>query len=298
MAHFVSDAHLWDTWRLTLNGPCFGGNGECMGKAMRIAVAGCVAGAAAGTAAWVWRRFGPATYARYRTMFGRARVYQVEDDDGSAVRLLEVGKIVQSGMYADERYDQLVFEYLKKYDTLFQINPDARRICVLGCGGYDYPKHLLAHWRQTQIDAVEIDPAITAIARRHFHLDRALAEHDPEGVRMRFICDDARDFLLKTDKRYDAIVNDAFDAGQPPAHLTTVAFARFVHQHLAPGGVYLTNIVAALEGPHSAFLAEQVATLESEFAHVQVIACDTDTLTVPDNVIVIATDAAAASRSV
>ena len=244
--------------------------------------------ALSGLGAWLWRRYGPSTYLQFDTMFGRAKVYQVLDDDGSPVRLLEVGGIVQSGTYLDERYTELVFEYLKRYDLMFESNRPIRRVLVLGCGGYDYPEHLIAHHPEVSVDAVEIDPAITSIARQYFFLDRVIEEYDAERTgRLNLICSDALAYLESTDRRYDAIVNDTFDAGSPPVHLTTPAFAQAIRDHLEPGGLYLTNIVSALQGPGSAFLKEQVALLESVFDGVDIIPCAVDTLTEPDNVIVV-----------
>ena len=244
--------------------------------------------AAAVCGVWLWRRYGPDTYLRFDTMFGRARVYQVLDDDGAPVRLLEVGGIVQSGTYIDERYADLVFKYLKRYDQMFEGPHPVKRVLVLGCGGYDYPEHLVAHHPGVTVDAVEVDPAITAIARRHFFLDRIIEEFDTEATgRLKLICDDALSYLLSTDQRYDAIVNDTFDAGTPPAHLTTRQFAQAVFDHLNPGGQYLTNIVSALEGPNSTFLREQEALLKSVFDDVHIIPCAADNLTDSDNVIVV-----------
>lgn len=302
-----------------------------------IGIIGSVIGGIA-AALVLWRQFGPSTYLRFPTMFGRARVYQVEADDGSPVRLLEVGGIVQSGTYVDERYAELVFEYLKRYDLMFQAGRSVRHVAVLGCGGYDYPEHLIAHHPEVQVDAVEIDPAITAIARQYFFLDRAIEEFDTdaddekpsrtnggkdpdvtsrlrdddetqlcempadpsaEGTvpfgcerphRLKLICADALDHLKSTDARYDAIVNDCFDAGSPPAHLTGREFAQAAHDCLTPGGLYLTNVVSPLEGPRAAFLHAQVALLDSIFKHVGVFPCDPDSLTEPDNVIVAASD--------
>ncbi len=259
-----------------------------MNKRLGIACAGIAAALAAG--AWLWRRYGPATYVRFNTMFGRAKVYQVLDDDGSPVRLLEVGGIVQSGTYLDERYAELVFEYLKRYDLMFEGSHPIQRVLVLGCGGYDYPEHLVAHHSSLIVDAVEIDPAITAIARRYFFLDRVIEEYDTaaEG-RLNLICDDALNYLMTTDQRYDAIVNDAFDAGTPPAHLTTRAFAQAVYDHLNPGGLYLTNIVSALEGPNASFLRDQESLLESVFGNVRIVPCADEDHTESDNVIVMCT---------
>lgn len=258
-----------------------------VGVAAAIGVAAAVGVAAAGV--WAWRRYGPATYVRERTMFGRTRIYEVADDDGSPVRLLEVGGIVQSGTYTDERYASLVFEYLKAYDTLFDRGIPIERICVLGCGGYDYPEHLIAHHSPVVVDAVEIDPAITSIAQRYFFLDRVIEEFETEQTgRLNLICADALAHLEAKGRNYDAIVNDTFDAGTPPKHLTTERFAHAVHDRLNPGGLYLTNIVSAVEGLGAAFLEQQVAILERIFASVETIPCSPDALTSPDNVIVVA----------
>ena len=289
----------------------------------------------------LWRRFRSGTYLRFSTLFGQARVYQVEDDAGSPVRLLEVGGIVQSGTYVDERYTELVFEYLKRYDLMFEAERPIRHVAVLGCGGYDYPEHLIAHHPDVLVDAVEIDPAITEIARRYFFLDRLIEEYcvsatencpppssdAPEDVRqpvpeaeketsppsigqeknlpndsqlnsadcetldrLNLICADALEHLRATTVLYDGIVNDCFDAGTPPAHLTGRTFAEAVHERLTPGGLYLTNIVSPLEGPRAAFLHGQIAQLSDVFKHVYAIPCDPDSLTEPDNVIVAATD--------
>ena len=256
-------------------------------SAYGIALTAAAALAVAGAAAWLWHRFGPSTYKRFDTMFGKARVYQVADDEGSPVRLLEVGGIVQSGTYLDERYDELLFEYLKRYDIMFESDRPVESVLVLGCGGYDYPKHLIAHHPEVSVDAVEIDPAITAIAQRYFFLDRVIEEHDAvETGRLSMICDDALEHLRKTDRTYDAIVNDTFDAGTPPAHLTTAEFAKAVSDRLTDGGMYLTNIVSPLAGPGTAFLDEQVGLLQEVFGNARVIPCATDSLTEADNVIV------------
>ena len=226
------------------------------------------------------------TYLRFKTMFGRTRVYHVTDDAGEAVRLLEVGRVVQSGTYvSDERCYDLVFEYLKKYDLMFEGGRNVRRVCVLGCGGYDYPEHLVAHHPEVTVDAVEIDPAITSIAERYFFLDRLIEEFETEQTgRLNLVCADALDHLTGSGPAYDAIVNDCFDAGKPPAHLTTREFAEAARARLASGGIYLANVVAS-----PAFLERQVTLLETVFDDVAVHPCSDDYLTEPDNVIVAAT---------
>ena len=260
------------------------------------------AAAAAGIGTLLYHRLSSDTYVKIPTMFGPARIYQVEDDAGRSVRLLEVSGVVHSGTYVDDelRYD-LVFEYLKRYDAMF--DPAAaglanwpehpvRRVLVLGCGGYDYPEHLIAHHPEVTVDAVEIDPVITDIAQRYFWLDRCIEEFETEETgRMHIFTADARIFLEEAAARgikWDAIVNDMYDAGEPVLSMATHEAAQYIYACLNPGGYYLTNIVSAIEGPHSAFLQQQVAIMRDVFDDVGVLTCDPESLTDPDNVIVIA----------
>ena len=102
---------------------------------MAITAVGATALALAAVA--IRNRFFSGTYLRFDTMFGKTRVYQVSDDAGRSVRLLEVGGIVQSGTYVDDDYTDLVFEYLKRYDMMFELGKPIEHVCVLGCGRYD-----------------------------------------------------------------------------------------------------------------------------------------------------------------
>lgn len=227
----------------------------------------------------------------FSSRFGPARIYEVQDDAGEAVRLLEVNGIVQSGTYLDGDYTRLAFQYLKDYDLMFQTGRPIHSVCVLGCGGYDYPEHLIAEHPELFVTAVEIDPAITAAARAFFFLDRLWEEYElEESGRLELVQADALDYLEQPGRRFDAIVNDAFDGGAPPTHLTTTRFYRAIRNRLEGAGMYLANIVAPLSGPGSSFLAEQAALLRTLFEEVYLLPCDKGRMDEPDNIIVVATD--------
>lgn len=234
-----------------------------------------------------------------RTRFGSALVFSVEDDDGEPVRVLNVGGMYQSATYLDERYADLVFEYYKLYDHMFEAAPQGqpvRNILMIGGGGYAYPKHLIAHHPNTRVDVVEIDPKITAIAQRYFFLDRLIVEYDTEiNGRLGLQSGDGRAVLEAAaadpnGPRYDAILNDSFRGKDPASSMTTVEAARAVKGCLVPGGLYLSNVVSALEGHDARFMRAIVTTLEQVFAHVYVVPCDSDTFADKDNAMVIATD--------
>lgn len=233
----------------------------------------------------------------FPTKNGKARVYEVNDDNGFPVRLLEVDGIVQSGTYVNDgnepedtpAYTDLVFNYLKQYDRVFEKKKDIQNICVLGCGGYDYPKHLIAHHAPVCVDAVEIDPTITALAERYFYLDRLKEEYDiDENDRLHLITNDALIHLLETGPHYDAIINDTYDGGSVPLHLASYPFYTAVKRRLNPDGVFATNIVSPLQGPDSGFLKQQVDLMKMVFDHVEVIPCDSEHPYTEDNVVVFA----------
>ncbi len=231
-----------------------------------------------------------------RTKFGTALIFSVEDDEGEPIRVLNVGGMYQSATYLDDRYADLVFEYYRLYDHMFEAGIDLRSLLMIGGGGYAYPKHLVAHYPEVSVSVVEIDPKITALAERYFFLDRLIEEYETEqNGRLELIEGDGRAVLdrLAADpkgKRYDAILNDSFRGKDPAASMTTVETARSVKACLNPGGLYLSNVVASLEGDDARFLRAIVATLRQVFANVYVIPCGVEALAEKDNAMVIATD--------
>ena len=99
-----------------------------------------------------------------------------------------------------------------------------------------------------RIDVVDIDPCVFDMARKHF------GYRDDDGVIASHVCD-GRLFLRNTERKYDAIILDAYSAGgRIPWHLVTDGFMGPVKERLAPGGVMLMNVISAIEGSHSRLL--------------------------------------------
>lgn len=133
----------------------------------------------------------------YRTKFGPAVVCTTTDADGRAVRLLLVGRSVQSATYVDEEYRaEPVFDYYLAFDLMFDAKPDIERILMVGGGGYAYPKHIIATRPEVHMDVVEIDPAITRIALADFYLAEYLSDFPFGGTYdLGRICADGCDYL-------------------------------------------------------------------------------------------------------
>ncbi len=100
------------------------------------------------------------------------------------------------------------------------------------------------------------------------HLALGLPRETPIRTRL----GDAR-VLLKTvppGARFDLIFSDAFTHLAAPWQLTTLEFNRLVEARLAPGGIYLVNVVDDLR--HGHLLAAFLATLGRVFPSLQVFA--------------------------
>lgn len=255
-----------------------------------------------------------------RTKFGMALVFNVEGDDGEPVRVLNVGGMYQSATYLDDRYTDLVFEYDRLFDRMFDAGIPIGRALMIGGGGYAYPKHFIASNPDAHLDVVEIDPKITQVARRYFFLDRLVEEYGvEESGRLGLVAADGRAYLDDLaaalganpgeadgdacargrarygeafGERYDVVVNDSFRGKSPVPTLVTAEAARSAHACLNPGGLYLANVVSAVEGDGAAFLRAVVATFGTAFEHVYVVPCGKDELADRDNNVVIATDGA------
>jgi predicted O-methyltransferase YrrM len=84
----------------------------------------------------------------------------------------------------------------------------------------------------TRIDGVEIDGELTEIGRRFFDL---------RNPRLTTHTADARPFLRRTERTYDAILVDAYRQPYIPFYLATREFFQLARSRLKPGGLVMVN---------------------------------------------------------
>jgi len=128
----------------------------------------------------------------------------------------------------------------------------------IGGGGYTFPRYMEAVYPGSELDVIEIDPGVTQVAYEQLGLrrDSAVATFN----------EDARTFMAgQPTKQYDLIMGDAFNDYSVPYHLTTQEFNERVAAWLAPGGLYMVNMI---DGPRREFLRAYLATLRRTFSHV------------------------------
>ena len=209
------------------------------------------------------------------------------------IRILNIDSGYESATFTDDnKVNELVFDYTKYYDLMFNANIEINNTLLIGGAGYSYPKYYISHFENKNMDVVEIDGGITEIAKKYFYLDKLLVDYDIQNnKRLNLITEDGRTYLNKNTKKYDAILNDAFSGNSPAKTLTTIENIKNVKKSLNKNGVYLTNIISSLDGEKSKFLKAEVNTLQHVFKNVYVIPChDNNDVYSSQNNMVIATD--------
>lgn len=252
----------------------------------RLAAAALATGALAAVG-WLWHTRPHVV----RTMGGIALVYRMRDVAADSVRVLRTGGVYQSATYLGARRMEPVFAYYRAFERLFELRPSARRVLVVGGGGFAFPKLVAARHPGVRTDVVEIDPAVIRLARRWFFLDEAVSLARASGGDLRVICEDGRRFLEREVGPYDAVVLDAFLGETPVRSLATVEALRLVRRALAPDGACLMNVVSRDGGSDLSFLRAEVATAHTAFPHVEVALAADETHAAEDNYLLTASAA-------
>ncbi len=149
-----------------------------------------------------------------------------------------------------------------------------RRVLIIGFGSGMTVSAVARYPDVQQIDCVEIEPAVIRAAPYLESLNRGVL-NDP---RVRVIFDDARNFLLTSQDRYDLIISEPSNpwiAGI--ASLFTSEYYAAARQRLAPGGMFVQWLQAySLPTTDVSMIA---ATFASHFGSVTLWhGCDTDFL--------------------
>jgi spermidine synthase len=229
----------------------------------------------------------------FGTDAGETSVYHVRNDFGDVMRVLEVEGSCQSACFLGDRYCDLVFEYTKRFDAVFEARPEARSVLVLGGGGFSYPKHLIATRPDCVVDVVEVDQGIVDVAYEFFYLDRLYEDFGlKESGRLSIFVEDARDYLRRCGRGYDAILCDCYSGRKWDEGLLCPDALGDAHRLLGREGIYASNVVSALEGDSAEPLEGAIRALRGEFAQAKILPVGHDDPVEPDNVIVLASDSA------
>jgi precorrin-6B methylase 2 len=137
-----------------------------------------------------------------------------------------------SELYKNKTDTWAYFDFLRKL-----LGPKMKTFSnalILGGGGAAMPIELTQQNKDIDIDAVEIDESVVAIAKTYF-----LQGKYPN---IQVHQEDAITFIETKQKRYDFIFVDIFSGETMPESITTPGFSKRIHELLKDTGIVIVNL--------------------------------------------------------
>lgn len=161
----------------------------------------------------------------------------------------------QQSCFLKSKPDHLVFNYTKLLMASLLFNTQPKRILIVGLGGGTMSNTLAQLYPQSEIDNIEIDPAVIKVARDYF----GFVEND----KINTYAQDGRIFIkraLLKKESYDWIILDAFNGDYIPEHLMTKEFLQEAKALLSDNGILSSNTFSL-----SKLYAHESATYKAVF---------------------------------
>jgi spermidine synthase len=164
---------------------------------------------------------------------------EIQVSESAGVRYLHFGSIWVQGAMRVARPWALELDYTRAMMTALLLRPAAdwpRSVLLIGLGAASLTKFLHRHRPAAKLTVVEIEPAVVATAQQYFKLPA-------EDERLRVIVGDGADFVAASQKRYDLILVDGFDADARTGMLDSLPFYLNCKARLTPSGLMVTNLL-------------------------------------------------------
>lgn len=195
---------------------------------------------------------------------------------GVKTRFLQQAIDSSGAMYLTS--DEPVYDYTKYYEIYKLGASDPKRALVIGGGAYSVPKALLQEDPKINVDVAEVEPNLFILGQKYFDV--------PKNPRLKNYVEDGRRLLQRSENTYDLIFSDAFRFSIPP-HLTTKEFFELSKSKLAPGGVFVANVLGHLHEKQPSFLFSEIKTFKNVFPNSYFFAVDSLDADYPQNIIMV-----------
>ena len=166
----------------------------------------------------------------------------IREDAG--VRTLHFGSDWIQGAMRIARPWNLELDYTREMMASLLLRDDRhfpRKILLIGLGAASLTKFLYRNYPLAMLTVVEIEANVVAAARHFFKLP-----HDP--LRINMVIADGVEFLMNSDKTWDLILVDGFDADARAGGLDTLPFYRAARAHLSNSGIMAVNLLGHSKG--------------------------------------------------
>lgn len=174
----------------------------------------------------------------------------------SGVRTLHFGSDWIQGAMRIARPWHLELDYTKEMMASLLLRDERhfpRNVLLIGLGAASITKFLYRNYPLAKLTVVEIEANVVAAARHFFKLP-----HDP--LRLNIVVADGVDYLVHSDKTWDLIMVDGFDADARAGALDTIPFYQTVRAHLTDNGIMAVNLLGRSKG-----FEESVARISTAF---------------------------------
>ena len=135
----------------------------------------------------------------YETVFDNMKVQVVETTHN---RYLKFGSGLKQSSMNKKNPRKLQLKYSKEIVKVFEHIQNPKNVLVLGLGGGILPSFIYENYSDVIIDVVDNIQELKDIAHKYFEL--------PVSERLNVIIQDARDYILTTNKKYDIIIEDLY----------------------------------------------------------------------------------------
>ncbi|MEK7744301.1 MAG: fused MFS/spermidine synthase, partial [Elusimicrobiota bacterium] len=202
----------------------------------------------------------PGLRARARSFYGDLRVVDLPEEGRRVLYIDGMPNTV-----ADLRTLESTSDYIRSFELLHFLRPQAREALAVGLGGGGLLRRFWAEYG-IRSDVVELDGAVAALARDWF------------GLRLSgdLFIEDGRAFLERGGRSYGFIVVDAFNGDKHPYHLFSREAFEAAARRLEGDGVLAVNVIGHAYGPDSTLRNSVERTLRSVFPHVRVLGASAD----------------------
>jgi spermidine synthase len=156
--------------------------------------------------------------------------------------------------------NELVLDYTRHMIASVPLVDNPKRILIVGLGGACLQRYLHDLLPNTVIESAELDPAVLEVAKEYFNFT--------EDGRQKVQIGDGREYVEKSQEKYDIIMLDAFSATSIPYRLATREFLQRVKERLAKGGIVCANLWS-----HQADYPNMLKTYAQVFPELHVLPC-------------------------
>jgi len=163
----------------------------------------------------------------------------IDISEEAGVRYLHFGSDWVQGAMRIARPFALELDYTREMmvPLLLHAADWPRTVLQVGLGAASVTKFLWRHRPRARITVIEIEPRVTAAARQFFKLPE-------DDERIAIVHGDGADYVIETERRFDLILVDGFDADGRSGRLDSLPFYLDCRARLAGDGLLAVNLLS------------------------------------------------------